>query len=344
MNKELQIQNNQEVWRTQLKDYITGLSWSKDAQWLCASSAAGEICVINTKTTQTYNRPEAHASGIICLAHSPQENKFISGGQDGKIRLWDTETGNTIKELQGGSHWVEHVHWSPNGKYFASASGKILRLWSAQGELLHEYIETGSSIASLCWKADSSEMAYACYGGVKMIKVEEKEPYQTLPWQNSMISLFWSPDSKFICAGTQDNCIHVWPLPYVLKSDFQMSGYPGKLRNMAWDSEAKFLATPNDAELILWKFAGKIPIGTAPLKLSGHSTKISALQFQHKGKLLASADVEGRVVLWYPESSDKPVLKWKIDNELTSLMWAPNDLQLAIGSKNGEIVIMDIRA
>ena len=158
-----------------------------------------------------------------------------------------------------------------------------------------------------------------------------------------MISLFWSPDSKFICAGTQDNCLHVWPLPYKLKSDFQMSGYPNKIKNITWDSESKYMATPSAEDVVLWKFAGQLPIGTRPQKLSGHHFKISTLQFQNRGKYLATGDINGEVLLWYPEEVvDTSISKLNLNSEISAINWAPNDMRLAIGTRNGLVVLAEI--
>jgi WD40 repeat protein len=343
MKKGLQNHKIVDVWHTQLNDYVTGLGWSNDGCWLCASSTKGEVSIINTSDFSVRLISNAHNDGIICLAHSPNKNRFLTGGQDGKICLWNTEEGRVFKSLEGGSSWVEHAQWSPDGEYFASASGRILRIWSKDGEMLNEYKEEASTISALYWKSDSTEIIYACYGGVKFIRKTENNSYETLPWQNSMISLFWSPDSKFICAGTQDNCLHVWPLPYKLKSDFQMSGYPNKIKNITWDSESKYMATPSAEDVVLWKFAGQLPIGTRPQKLSGHHFKISTLQFQNRGKYLATGDINGEVLLWYPEEVvDTSISKLNLNSEISAINWAPNDMRLAIGTRNGLVVLAEI--
>lgn len=38
-----------------------------------------------------------HAGSVYCVAFSPDEGAFATGGGDGAVRLWDTATGNQTR-------------------------------------------------------------------------------------------------------------------------------------------------------------------------------------------------------------------------------------------------------
>jgi WD40 repeat protein len=130
-------------------------------------------------------------------------------------------------------------------------------------------------------------------------------------------------------------------MPYIPESDFEMSGYPSNVKHLSWSSDSSFLATNGYDDLILWKFAGKSPVGQKPLFLKGHKKRVSFLQFQNNEKLIASGDTDGNVLFWQPEVNLQPLEAIKVNSEVSCLSWSPDDVQLAVGTRNGEIIILE---
>ncbi|HMP41901.1 MAG TPA: WD40 repeat domain-containing protein, partial [Roseiflexaceae bacterium] len=60
-------------------------------------------------------------------------------------------------------------------------------------------------------------------------------------WKGSVLVLAVSLDGKYIAAGAQNASVHFW----ICRdgTDLEMSGYPRKVRELAWDSSSSYLAT-----------------------------------------------------------------------------------------------------
>ena len=71
-----------------------------------------------------------HTEYVKRLAFAPDSALLATAGIDGRIRLWDTETGTEMRTLAG--HWqsVDDVRFSPDGRTLASIETRTsLKLW-----------------------------------------------------------------------------------------------------------------------------------------------------------------------------------------------------------------------
>jgi WD40 repeat protein len=77
------------------------------------------------------------------------------------------------------------------------------------------------------------------------------------------------------------------------------------------------------------------------MMLEGHEENISALAYQSRGFLLASAGLDGRVLLWQPTNKKGPQIgEFKFpEGEASVLAWSPDDKSLAAGSGAGSVAL-----
>jgi WD40 repeat protein len=286
-----------------------------------------------------------HKFGTTAVGWSPDGCHFASAGQDGKIKLWDLIHARERLALDGGAAWVESIAWNQgngNGAVLATAAGRKLRLWGRDGRLLHQYPDHPSTITDAKWlpASNSSLLASAAYGQLALWDAKSGKAVKTFEWKGSILAIAVSPNGRFLATGNQDCTVHFWFAES--GEDLQMSGYPTKVRELAWDFTSRYLATGGGDRITVWDCAGKGPAGSKPIVLKGHQGVLHGLAFQPNGALLASGADDGVLAVWHPTKKNNPIAVHVFNDAVTQLAWSPDSRWVAAGSHAGELKVIEV--
>src|SRR5262249_44611356 len=69
---------------------------------------------------------QAHGGGVFALAADPLSARVASAGEDGKIRFWDPESGQEIRQLPTPPGRVRSLAYSPDGKLMVAAINRLI--------------------------------------------------------------------------------------------------------------------------------------------------------------------------------------------------------------------------
>ncbi len=327
-------------WVTTVGDHVIDMTWSPDGATLAAAPVDGAIRLIAGVSGETLRELPAHGFGNTALSWSTNGDRLVTAGQDGTARIHDPTSGETVATLAGGSAWVEHAVWCPSTPILATAAGRSLRFWDADGTLISEHDDHRSTIADIAWRPGAREVVVATYGGLTFWSPGKTRPVRQHQWQGSTLVIAWSPDGRYIATGDQDSTIHFWITS--TGRDLQMYGYPVKVRELAWNTRSRYLATGGGETVIIWDCSGKGPEGTRPLMLTGHAAPISAVAYQRNGSLLASTGQDGLTAIWRPGKDPRPLEQESDGDAGTILSWSPDDRRLAVGTESGSVRVIPV--
>jgi WD40 repeat protein len=332
------------VWQAAVPDHAIGLAWAPDGSRLAAAAVSGPITVFDASTGKPVHQLKGHGFGTAAIAWQPTGNVLASVGQDGKVRLWNTATGEESKALDAGASWAEKVVWHPSGQWVATAAGKKAKVWTASGELVRELPAQAGTVMDLKWRPGTNHLTLLAYGSATTYDpLEIAQPVKVLAWKGSPLAMAWSPDGKILAHGNQDSTVHFWY--YDDARDLQMWGYRTKVRELSWEFSSRYLATGGGPVVCIWdcQAGPNGPEGSKPTMLVGHDeeSNLTALAYQARGFLLASAALDGKVLLWQPTNrKGTQVGEFQfLGGEASVLAWALDDKSLAAGCGSGAVAV-----
>lgn len=271
-------QQKQIFWKQELNDYVRKVHIAANGNIIIAATSHGTVYGYDSEEGIEIFCRQLHIGGIISSDVSADKTLIATGGEDGCFLLTNIADNRVVYRHQKKGCWVEHVAFSKEN-YVAYACEKTVYIIDRNGKEYGRLVHPQRNISALYWHTDGNTLAVGAYGGVQLYSLPQKKVYTSLPWKNSILSLTISRDKRYVCSGTQDSQVHIWPLPYNPENDLAMTGFPNKVKHLSWHYRQPTLATNCAIDVLLWDFGGKGPSGKTPDILKGHTSNITALAF-----------------------------------------------------------------
>jgi WD40 repeat protein len=194
--------------------YVYTVAISPDSRTIAAGARSDQIKLWDAKTGNELRTFRGHSSTVFALAFNPN-GLLASASADRTIRIWNPKTGAQLQALSGHENYVVSLAFSADGKRLVSGSyDNTVRVWELYGygqyRLRRKLTGHYDSVYSVAISPDGSKAASASRDGTVRVWDIETGRAQTLTadiFMNGMWSVAFSPDDRFIIAGSTNGQI-----------------------------------------------------------------------------------------------------------------------------------------
>jgi len=313
-----------------LPDFVVAVAWRPDGEKLAAACADGSVHELSPDGGPVEILRE-HDGGVCALAYS-SAGTLASGGEDGKLAI------GVLPPRPAGAGWIEQLAWRPPGDLLATAVGRRVQFWTAEGAILAESSQLPATVECLAWTPDATTVVAGGHGGLSFVDIDGNEARPRVEWTGVVIALEFAADGRLAC-GMQDHAIWLWHLADDRAAT--LGGYARKVRELSWNREGTVLATGGGSVPVCWRLpAGELE-ATGQAELTGHTKPVTWVGFQPGGTHLATAAEDGLAIVWAPPH-ERPISGATLEQPIATAAWSPDGARLALGGRDGRLAVFSV--
>ncbi len=263
------------------------------------------------------NRPEgaAHLSGdyelwvasghgraVVSCAWSPDGRRIVSASVDNTLRIWDAESGQSVRALRGHDDSVTGCAWSPDGRRIVSASAdKTVRIWDAvSGQSLRTLNGHEDWVRGCAWSPNGRRIVSASDDNtLRVWDAESGLSLSTLTGHDdSVLGCAWSTDRRRIVSSSTDNTLRIWDAESG-QSLRTLNGHEDSVSGCAWSPDGgRIVSASEDHTLRIWD----AQTGQSLRTLNGHDRYVLSCGWSPEGGQIVSASTDNTLRVWDADS------------------------------------------
>ncbi len=216
------------VWISNLKDIlpanegsITNVRWSPvkkgDTLFAAAGTKNGKILIwayrgfgFDPILKHILN---GHGSDVNSVEWNYAGDKLASGGNDGKLLIWDAGSGALLNSLFDYEYPVNSISWSPDGKKLAVAgNSNQIDIWDLEKKsVTYSLFLEQPVINAVAWGPKDDFIAAAAGRRVYLWNSSNDLKYYTYELHSNTVSnISWNHEGDKIATGDLKGEIHIW--------------------------------------------------------------------------------------------------------------------------------------
>nr|BFE85412.1 hypothetical protein GCM10020093_080130 [Planobispora longispora] len=235
------------------------------------------------------------------LAISADGRMVAAGCWDGRIRLWEVPSGDSLGELRDREFYVEGVALSPDGRTLISVGGvrdTETHVWDVASRRRKRVPK--SVIGSVFAGFSPDGARFVTGSGYEWVRVWKTSGYSqvgaSMRHKELVKNAAFSPDGRLLASAGWDNTVRLWRVSDGSAVGGPLTGHKDLVNAVVFLDGGKTLASAGyDKVVRVWDVASRKPAGET---FKGAGTTVNTMAASPDGTLLAAGTNENGVLLW----------------------------------------------
>ena len=231
----------------------------------------------------------------ISVAYRPDGRRIVATLGDMTIKIWDAESGDLIRTLQGHNSYVESAAYSPDGRRIVSASyDNTVNIWDAKsGDLIRSLQSHDNDVRSAAYRTDGRRIVSASFDKtVKIWDAEGGTVIRTLQGHDSGVeSAAYRPDGRRVVSASMDNTVKIWDAETgdLIRT---LQGHDSGVESAAYSpSGRRIVSASYDNTIKIWDAESGAVIRTL-------QSNVESAAYSPDGRRIVSASSDGTIKIW----------------------------------------------
>ncbi len=256
-----------------LSERTYGIVYSGDGRWLAtASGDPGQYGLVRLWSlgkggVKPVRDLAESQDAVFAVAFSPDGKRLATAGADRIVRVYETETGKLLVQIEDHADWIFDIAFSPDGNRLASASlDKTSKVFDVvKKESLVTFTGHGQPVYTVAFSPDGK--AVATGGEDNEIRVwttegEAKQVREIGGFGGTVFKLRYSPDGNILAACSGDKSVRLFNAQNGSQVR-SLAGHADWVYSLAFSPDSETLVSGSwDGEVRLWNLADGKPIWT----------------------------------------------------------------------------------
>ena len=271
---------------------INTVAISPTSDWLAfGAKDLGQLLVWEWQSETYVLKQQGHYYNVNCVAFSPDGQLVATGGDDAKVKVWNTSSGFCFVTFSEHKAPIKAVEFA------CGETGNAVITASLDGTVRAFDLARYRNFRTMRPPEPCQLLSLAIDGGGEVICAGAMEPYEIYTWSlrtgklldvltghnGPVCSLAFSPLQPILASSSWDQSVRVWE-PYKNTTPIETFPHRSEVLAVAFRPDAKELcSTTLDGTICMWDVENGTPTGTIDARRD--------LKTQHRYATLLTAHV-----------------------------------------------------